>query len=769
MSELPPSEDWPSRRIGPDELDRIVARLGPLAALAPPADAAGRFLAECGAESSPAAPASAATDVAASSPPLAASPDAGLLDLAAWEPAIAAGVLAAGARDEAQTSLLAVAALGRSWPPGAPDASFRREFWRHCVAVSLAARMLAEKAMAAGAALDAPAVAPSRAAAWGLLHDLGKLGLMQAMPKGYARVLASLAVEGGGDLLLREREVLGVDHALFGRRMARHWGLDERLAAAVWLHHQPPDSPALAGESRLPALLVQLADGLARELGIGFSGNSATPIPPERLSAEIGVSPPSLAEVKARLGGECAAVFARLGLDAEGPDPARSPAPFVEACVARLARDGLALRRRLPALAAGARATELLAAFCRDRRADEPLSDALTALARLAADAAGERPSARRPVVAYAILPEAAGVLAVRLAGEGDALCRTFAARARNASDGAPADTAPARAEDVAAALLDEPSELLGWMDLDSAAHAPLVAAGQWVGGMLLPRPSDPGAEAALAAAAPALGLWLAVALERTLAAALGERLAEAWAGLDALRESRTRSQALAAVAEMAAGAAHEINNPLAIISGRAQLMAERASPEERKAWQLIVGQAQRISEIILSLVDLSSPPKLRFESAAAADLLAEAAGGPAPPPGSSAPADVPQAAPPTVDMDIAPELPLVRADRAEMVGVLRELLANAASAGARRVVLGAREEPPAGVVLSVADDGPGMDPATREAAFTPLFSRQKAGRKLGLGLARARRIVEAHGGRIWIRSRPGEGATVYVLLPAAS
>ena len=65
-----------------------------------------------------------------------------------------------------------------------------------------------------------------------------------------------------------------------------------------------------------------------------------------------------------------------------------------------------------------------------------------------------------------------------------------------------------------------------------------------------------------------------------------------------------------------------------------------------------------------------------------------------------------------------------------------------------------------------VRDTGPGMDARTLDSAFTPFFSAQRAGRRRGLGLPRAKRYVENNGGRIWIRTRPGEGTTVYVQLP---
>ncbi|RPI62385.1 MAG: ATP-binding protein, partial [Planctomycetaceae bacterium] len=70
-------------------------------------------------------------------------------------------------------------------------------------------------------------------------------------------------------------------------------------------------------------------------------------------------------------------------------------------------------------------------------------------------------------------------------------------------------------------------------------------------------------------------------------------------------------------------------------------------------------------------------------------------------------------------------------------------------------------------VLLTVSDNGPGMDNATLERAFTPFFSLQRAGRRRGLGLPRAKRQIEANGGRIWIQSSTATGTKVFILLPA--
>jgi signal transduction histidine kinase len=127
------------------------------------------------------------------------------------------------------------------------------------------------------------------------------------------------------------------------------------------------------------------------------------------------------------------------------------------------------------------------------------------------------------------------------------------------------------------------------------------------------------------------------------------------------------------------------------------------------------------------------------------------------------------QAATARVDIEIGGDVPAVMADRTQMHAVILELIMNAATAaqGAGTVRVTAElDEVYNAVVLAVQDDGPGMDDKTLRRVFTPFFSSQEAGRRRGLGLPRAKRYVENNGGRIWIKSKPGEGTTVYVQLP---
>jgi signal transduction histidine kinase len=118
--------------------------------------------------------------------------------------------------------------------------------------------------------------------------------------------------------------------------------------------------------------------------------------------------------------------------------------------------------------------------------------------------------------------------------------------------------------------------------------------------------------------------------------------------------------------------------------------------------------------------------------------------------------------------------MPSVRADSVITHILLSNLIANAAKHGrsgrASKIEIGSRGGAPDGPVYFVRDNGPGLDPDLAARLFRPLADRSPASgdRGLGLGLAIAARAVERHGGRIWVESAPGQGATFLFTLRAA-
>jgi len=671
-----------------------------------------------------------------------------------------AGTVAEAAKrlghDAVRSAGLSASAPEAADSAGPPEGLDMSAFWRHCLAVAVASEMLVEK-LPAGPE-------PAEAFTCGLLHDLGKLAAWRILPKSYQRVLAAVKARQG-NIADHERRVIGMDHAVIGRRLAEHWRLAQAIQQVTWMHNQPPEAIPESLQARKLILTVSLADAVARQQRIGFSGNYSFPRSCQQLAADVGLAQADLARVEADLAGRVERLLGDLDLDETSRETPL--ARTLAEANAELDRMNRSLCARIEQLAGQARALDHFRDFAAGLSEDSTVADALLGAAKVIAAACKlDCPTGcREAIVAYSLGIEAKEVLAVRHDGREDPQWRTFSA-ARDLRERIESGS-PAVAADQLQALLGGGTGLAGWIELTSCRHRPLLCAGRWVGGILYPAAEGEASpsEQAVSALAGALGMALAIVQGRCRAVALSDQLAGASQVLaetqDALAEAKTR----AAVAEMAAGAAHEMNTPLAVISGRAQLMGETASDDEqRKTWRLVAEQAERISQTISDLMDFACPEQPQPEAIDVPELLKDAAD-------MFARSDCPKAAARRVDIETGRQLAPVWADRNQLRAAIAELIANASMAteSSAPVRLAAEmDEAGESVLVTVADSGRGMDQQTLAQAFTPFFSQQEAGRRRGLGLARVKRQLANNGGSIWIDSRPGEGTTVYLRLRAA-
>lgn len=221
--------------------------------------------------------------------------------------------------------------------------------------------------------------------------------------------------------------------------------------------------------------------------------------------------------------------------------------------------------------------------------------------------------------------------------------------------------------------------------------------------------------------------------------------------------EDRLRNDKLAALAEFAAGASHEINNPLAVISGQSQYLLKGELDEpQRKALESIIRQTQRIHAILVELMQFARPPRIIRQRIALNPLLAAAVEefhGVAGEAGVRLDCLMPG---PSIWIDGDPR------QLQTALGCLVRNAIEAASPAKGWARISARELSGRVDVL-VEDSGPGLSPAQRERMFDPFFSGRSAGRGRGLGLPTAWRLARENGGDV--RCEPTTaGPTRFVL-----
>ena len=218
----------------------------------------------------------------------------------------------------------------------------------------------------------------------------------------------------------------------------------------------------------------------------------------------------------------------------------------------------------------------------------------------------------------------------------------------------------------------------------------------------------------------------------------------------------------LASIGELASGAAHELNNPLTSVIGFSQLLMERDVPDDiREDVTIIYSQAQRAAEVVKNLLTFArkhTPVKeLSQINRIVEDVL-------------SLRAYEHKVNNIVVKRNLPPDLPEIMADYFQMQQVFINIIINAeyfmkeAHNGGTLIVKTERRND--AVVVSIADDGPGISRESLGQIFNPFFTTKEVGKGTGLGLSICHGIVTEHGGKIYAESELGQGATFVIELP---
>jgi signal transduction histidine kinase len=298
----------------------------------------------------------------------------------------------------------------------------------------------------------------------------------------------------------------------------------------------------------------------------------------------------------------------------------------------------------------------------------------------------------------------------------------------------------------------------------------PIVSKGKVFGNLYLTE--KPGAEEFSKedeALAVTLAAQAAIAVEN---ASLYEELRRSYEQLHRSQDLLLRQEKLASLGRLAAGVAHEINNPLSSVAGFAEAIGRRVEStrlEEVEGFRdvpdylaFIQQEVGRATAIVRRLLDFARQREPSFEEINLASLVQDTV------------ALIRRQAAVTnkrIVLDLAPGLPSVRADHQMLQQVILNLVTNALDAieGAGEVRITARAAP-GHVEMLVQDTGCGIPPEHLAKIFDPFFTTKDVGKGTGLGLAISQGILEQHGGSIEVKSDGmGKGTTVAVCIPVVA
>ena len=230
---------------------------------------------------------------------------------------------------------------------------------------------------------------------------------------------------------------------------------------------------------------------------------------------------------------------------------------------------------------------------------------------------------------------------------------------------------------------------------------------------------------------------------------------------LQATQGQLVHSEKLAGLGQLAAGVAHELNNPLATVLLYSDILLRECPPDDprRADLEMIGSETRRCKGIVGSLLDFARQNQVEAQPTDVNALIGalievERKGK--------------RAAAIEIVSDLDPALPIIQADPAQLQEVLVNLISNGVDAmpAGGRLMIRTRRGPNGMITMDVSDTGTGIPAEYLGKLFTPFFTTKPVGKGTGLGLAIAYGIIKMHRGQINVRSQVGEGTTFAIQLP---
>jgi len=633
---------------------------------------------------------------------------------------------------------------------------FSRQLWIHSIAAASFAHGLARRRKAE----------PEKAYAGGLLHDIGLIALYSLYPEEY-RTLVLAGLSGEKSLCTLEEEAFGLSHTECGKFLAQRWKFPEAIIAAVAHHHQPPGAKGLDEDFRDYAESVAFGDILSRYYHLGFDEAGVSNA---EMTAWMSHMEFDIEEVEGIARDVAKSLDERLVLlnqKFDAIDVYFDAVVKANAALGRISQDFDRLARRR-----GEHAT-VFEALHTMNAAIEPEMTVTEVLHVLAGEC-------RRGLDASMVLCYSVNRKSKFLLGHcarPEATEEFFVSLTENNTENIEAIS---RDTSLLEAMLRQ--VILGSADTPARQRRtpkeispslwmfPLASGGRLIGGLVADFRGADEKPMAVYTADRAVISAFAGACEVALARAmLKEALERSNSQLLTEQRERQRVQAellqsrkLAAIGQMAAGAAHEINNPLAIVSGNTQMLLKKEqTASKRQVLEGINKQCKRMSRIVSDLLGYARPSPPALQEVDLGAFIEQMA------------AKTRQAIADTqvqFDVVLPDEIPQILADPDQIEGVFDNLISNALYAmrekgGNLKLILDG-DYTDRFAKISVSDDGQGIDPENIDKVFDPFFSTKEVGEGTGLGLSLSYATVKAHGGKITLASRKGKGSTFTVFLP---
>jgi putative nucleotidyltransferase with HDIG domain len=657
-----------------------------------------------------------------------------------------------------QCALLSVSVCDCLLKDPKSDESRHKELWKHALACAVSAEMLAEKSY--------PEL-KSEAFAAGLLHDIGYVVLQTYLPAQFEKI--QLERKGGTTISLEiEQELLNLDHTIVGKWLAQRWNLPQDLIDVIWLHHHPYESLTSLSVNKELICIIKLADYLVHETLVDRAESGYLETRYQGLLGALSLRKEEIENVKAQMGRRFAERAEIFHLE---EDEAHFYSEALQRANTKLGSLALELEKKNTLLGETNRLFQVtnemglkLATAKDNKSVADSASEILKNLMGIKQGLVyrlnwddyilegkawyGENGST---YLQYLIDPKQKSILENEDPKLPDPLRNiVFSYHSR-----------------IPTVVIQDNGS--GQIRLQqSYVIVPLLTRDRFLGELCFANPDrdDGKITPQQYLGYSQLGSLIAAAFDRiSLFEQLDMKTEELSTTLwksQQINLQLMQTERLAAVGQLAAGAAHEINNPLAVIYARAQLMQFKEQDEKRREeLRQIAEQIERISSILINLMSFARPAPPKIQTVSLNKLLDKTVA-------------LVQGGMKTLRITIEKRydefLPTIKGDANQLEQVFLNLLINAQHAmertgGTLTITTGVKKEDKK-VVVSIADQGIGISQENLPKIFDPFFTTKESGKGTGLGLSTSYGIINNHYGNINVQSQEGMGTAVTVELP---
>lgn len=630
---------------------------------------------------------------------------------------------------------------------------YKNQLTLRAIAVGCCAKNIAE--------ISAARINPNLAYLAGLLHNIGNLALLEVMPKSFAKIDEEAKSQNKSSSEIQQKH-LGCDYTILGKHLAQKWQLPEEISLAIWLHN----TNTIAIAEKMPeakiAQIVQLSCLIAEQCSIGQSAyyNLDLSDLQSELAQSLGLSDEQSQQLKRNLATEVAQKSQFIGIDS--PQQKIADYSAIQSTAIELSGENrkLSLENHQMQIASSRLnfVTELLLSV-------NPNASPLEAAKKITK--LWQKFYHTGPVCFYLTWPENEQFLQTVIA-ENQNTIKTVLLKAPTISPAVPKKDS---------AVLDA-QEYVYWLfeqididfDLSRTKLVPVFSNSKPVGAIVfeLRYPADSEQlEQTFKPIASIIASIMAAILTSAGQQELAEQLAKIPAQYKEPKQSpKPQSKPTTKIAydelvEISAGIAHELNNPLSVIQGRSQLLSEAETDKEKiKILKQIQNNTQELSSIVDELMSFASPNPPRPKMTTVKTLIDEAV-------------QLAALKTHTQNQDIQSDVPQecdVFVDSAQIASAIANILANAIESylpqnGAVKITA-AKTENGDDVKITISDSGCGIEEKNLEKITQPFFSSKPSGRKRGMGLAYAKRMILLNNGSLDITSELENSTEVTINLP---